>query len=314
MIVTVTLNPSLDRTLDVDTLHRGRMMRARDTHLDPGGKGVNVSRALAANGIASRAVLPCGGEEGEQLVRLLGVEGVELVAVPVAGRTRSNVTLVEPDGTVTKINESGPRLSDAEFDAVATTVYDTGRDADWVVLCGRNPPGVSTEDFSRLCERLVTSGARVAVDTSGPELRAAAEAGVATVKPNRHELAEAVGSRLDSVAAVARAAETVRGWGARTVLASLGSAGAVLVDDTGVHIGHPPRVTARSSVGAGDAMLAGFLSRGAAGSEALTEALAWGAAAAALPGSAMPSPTDLDRDGVVIAATPLDADPRYPLA
>lgn len=121
MIVTVTLNPSVDRTLELATLVHGRVNRAVDAHLDPGGKGVNVSRALVANGADTRAILPCGGDEGDQLVRLLRAEGVSLTAVPIAGRTRSNVTLVEPDGTVTKINESGPRLSDAEFGVVWAT-------------------------------------------------------------------------------------------------------------------------------------------------------------------------------------------------
>jgi 1-phosphofructokinase len=76
MIVTLTLNPSLDRTLEVDTLERGAVLRAASVHLDPGGKGVNVARALLANGVATRAVIPCGGPEGEQLVRLLAEEGV----------------------------------------------------------------------------------------------------------------------------------------------------------------------------------------------------------------------------------------------
>ena len=118
MIITVTLNPSLDRTVELEALVRGEVMRATASHVDPGGKGVNVTRALLANGVASRAVLPCGGEEGQHLVRLLQAEGVDPICVWIAGHTRSNLTLAEPDGTVTKINEPGPVLSPAEFDAV----------------------------------------------------------------------------------------------------------------------------------------------------------------------------------------------------
>ena len=103
MIVTVTLNPSLDRTFDVTSLTAGRVNRAGHTRLDPGGKGVNVSRALVAHGIATRAVLPHGGHEGAQLIELLQAEGVTLAAVPIAGRTRSNITLVDSAGTVTKV-------------------------------------------------------------------------------------------------------------------------------------------------------------------------------------------------------------------
>lgn len=304
MIVTVTLNPSLDRTLDIDALSRAEVIRAHCTHLDPGGKGVNVSRALVANGARSRAIIPYGGSQGAQLVRLLEAEDVELVTVPIAGATRCNVALVETDGTVTKINESGPDLSAAELEAVTQAVLRVVTTADWVVVSGRVPPGVSTADFARLCGRLLDSGIRLAVDTSGPELRAAAEAGATALKPNRQELAEAVGTDLTTVEDVCAAAGVLRGWGAGTVLASLGAEGAVLADANGILIGQPPKVTPRSSVGAGDAMLAGFLSRNANGREALIEALAWGAAAAGLPGSRMPRPADLDRQGVRVQPGP----------
>lgn len=308
MIVTVTLNPSVDRTLEIDALVHGRVNRAVDAHLDPGGKGVNVSRALVANGVDTRAILPCGGDEGDQLVRLLRDEGVALTAVPIAGRTRSNVTLVEPDGTVTKVNESGPRLSDAEFDVVAATTRAAATEADWVVVSGTATPGVTPADFGRFCRELVESGARLAVDTSGEPLRAAALAGAAVVKPNRHELAEVTGTVLESLSDVIAACQTLRSWGAGAVLASLGSKGAVLVAESTVLIGEPPTVVTRSAVGAGDAMLAGFLAAGAAGGDGLTEALAWGSAAAGLPGSSMPFPADLDRHGVRVR--PGDPTPR----
>ncbi|ADD41836.1 1-phosphofructokinase [Stackebrandtia nassauensis] len=301
MIVTVTLNPSVDRTLEIETLTHGRVNRAAHTHLDPGGKGVNVSRALVANGVDTRAILPCGGDEGDQLVRLLRGEGVRLTAVPIDGRTRSNVTLVEPDGTVTKINESGPELAETELTVVAATVRAAAEDAEWVVVSGTVPPGVTPEAFTEFCGELVSGGAKLAVDTSGEPLRAAARAGAALVKPNRHELSDVTGVALDSVTDVVNAAETLRRWGAGSVLASLGSKGAVLVDADGVLIGEPPSVVTRSAVGAGDAMLAGFLAAGAAGAKALTEALAWGSAAASLPGSRMPFPADLNRHGVRIS-------------
>ena len=109
MIVTVTLNPSLDRAIEVGRLVRGEVIRAAATRLDPGGKGVNVSRALLANGVASLAVMPVGGVEGVQLVRLLEAEGVDVRSVPIAGLTRSNVTLAEPDGTVVLLDPAESR-------------------------------------------------------------------------------------------------------------------------------------------------------------------------------------------------------------
>ncbi|WP_329110640.1 1-phosphofructokinase [Micromonospora sp. NBC_01699] len=304
MIVTVTLNPSLDRAMEIGALVRGEVIRAASAHLDPGGKGVNVSRALLANGVASRAVVPCGGDEGAQLVALLRAEGVDLLAVPIAGRTRSNITLAEPDGTVTKINESGPVLAADEFAAVTDAVLAAAASARWVVACGSVPPGLPARAFGELCARLVAAGVRLAVDTSGPALRAAAQAGAALVKPNREELAEAVGTPLRSLGDVVDAAQRLRGWGAGAVLASLGADGAVLVDDHGVVTGESPVEFPRSTVGAGDALLAGFLAAGAHGPEALAEGLAWGAAAVSLPGSRMPGPDDLFRHTVRLHSRP----------
>jgi 1-phosphofructokinase len=300
MIVTVTLNPSLDHTVEIERLLRGEVIRATHSRLDPGGKGVNVSRALLANGIASRAVLPYGGDSGQQLVRLLQGEGVDLIVVPIAGDTRSNLTLAEPDGTVTKVNEPGPALTSTELETITTRVLAAATDADWVVACGSLPPGLPEPAFPQLCRSLVAAGVRVAVDTSGPGLRAAAQAGVALLKPNRDELAEVVGSPLRTRADVVAAAQQLRSWGAGAVLASLGPEGAVLVDSDGVVSGDAPVSHPRSSVGAGDALLAGFLAAGARGQEALGEALAWGAAAVSLPGSQMPGPHDLRRQHVRI--------------
>jgi 1-phosphofructokinase len=304
MIITVTLNPSLDRAMEVETLARGDLIRATGTRFDPGGKGVNVSRALLANGVPTRAVLPRGGPDGAQLVALLRAEGVELVEVPIAGRTRSNITLAEPDGTVTKVNEPGPTLSADEFEAVTRAAVSAADAADWVVVSGSLPPGLGVAAFELFCKRLGQSGARVAVDTTGPALRAAADAGVAIVKPNRLELAEVVEAPLRSLGDVIDAAQIVRSWGAGAVLASLGADGAVLVDGGGVYAGECPVAVRRSSVGAGDALLAGFLAAGTAGAGALAEALAWGAAAVSLPGSRMPGPADLRRTDVSVHPRP----------
>ncbi|GAA4255366.1 1-phosphofructokinase [Dactylosporangium darangshiense] len=304
MIVTVTLNPSLDRAMDVGRLARGAVIRATEAHLDPGGKGVNVSRALLANGVPSVAVLPCGGDEGGQLVRLLKAEGVEVLAVPIAGRTRSNITLAEPDGTVTKVNEPGPALVRAEFDEITDRVLARAGTADWVVLCGSVPPGLPADAYAQLCRRLLAAGIRVAVDTSGPALREASTAGATLLKPNRDELAEVVGRPLGDLGDVVAAAQQLREWGAAAVLASLGADGAVLVDGDGVVTGTCPVARPRSTVGAGDALLAGFLAGGARGAAALAEGLAWGAAAVSLPGSRMPGPEDLIRHNVTIHPRP----------
>ncbi|MEU5942799.1 1-phosphofructokinase family hexose kinase [Micromonospora sp. NPDC047548] len=314
MIVTLTLNPSLDRTMEITELVRGDVIRATAVHLEPGGKGVNVSRALLANGVPSRAVLPCGGDDGAELVRLLVAAGVEVRAIPISGRTRSNITIAEPDGTITKINEPGPELTADEVTGLTDRALTEAGPGGCVVLCGSAPPGLPMTDLTALYERVVAAGDRLVVDTSGPALRAAAVAGADLVKPNRDEVAEVVGRSMRSLDDVVEAARELRSWGAGTVLASLGADGAVLVDDTGVLVGSAPVPRPRSSVGAGDALLAGFLTRWGAGpargrdlaAAALAEGLAWGAAAVSLPGSRMPGPADIERDSVRLDTRPED--------
>jgi 1-phosphofructokinase len=154
-------------------------------------------------------------------------------------------------------------------------------------------------------------GVRFAVDTSGQALTAALRGLPALVKPNRDELAESVGFRIDTLGDAVRAAEAMRSAGAVSVLASLGADGAVVVDRDGVRYGESPVDHGRSAVGAGDAMLAGYLAAGVAGGDLLVEALSWGAAAVRFPGSRMPGPSDVERGAVVVHAT---ADPSRPLS
>ena len=306
MIVTLTANPSVDRTSEVEQLSRGAVMRARAIRVDAGGKGVNVTRALSANGRSSLAVLPSGGAEGAQLLDLLQAERLGVRAVPISGAIRANVTIVEPDGTTTKINEPGPTLSPGESAELIDALLSAAAGVDWAVLSGSLPPGAPADLYATLTESLHAAGVRVAVDTEGDLLRRTLAASPDVIKPNRRELAQASGLAVDDVASALAAVERLRLAGARSVLASLGSDGAVLVDDTGTHHA-TATVTARSTVGAGDATLAGFLAAGGAGPDALVEAVAWGAAAVSLPGSRMPHPADIDRSAVVInSLTPVE--------
>jgi 1-phosphofructokinase len=298
VIVTLTLNPSVDRTVEVEALVRGDVMRALGVRVDPGGKGINVSRALAAHGLPTRAVVTLGGAEGEHLIALLRGTGIEIVPVRIEGAIRSNITVVEPDGTTTKFNEPGAQLSADELAAVVAAVRVAAASADWLVASGSLPPGTPADVYADLVRELAGSGTSVAVDTSGPALEAVLAARPTLVKPNRDELAEATGIRLLTIADVVEAAGRLRDRGAATVLASLGAEGAVLVDDDGAIHGRTPAVSQRSSVGAGDAMLAGFLAGGGTGADALIEGLAWGAAAVLQPGSGMPMPADIDRTAV----------------
>jgi 1-phosphofructokinase/6-phosphofructokinase 2 len=304
VIVTLTPNPSIDRAIVIDALHRGEVHRATSSRVDPGGKGVNVSRALAAQGTPTIAVLPAGGPEGHLMEELLDAAGVARRSVAVAGALRMNISVLEPDGTTTKLNERGPTLSATELDALIRTVLDCASPDTWIVGCGSLPVGVPVEFFADLVAPLRARGAHVVVDTSDDALRAVLTTAPGRalpdlVKPNREELTDAVGHPLHTFGDVVDAARVVIGRGVGTVLASLGADGAVLVDAAGAahaeaHIDRP-----RSTVGAGDALLAGFLSRYVpdatpdAARAALATAVAWGAAATSLPGSRMPGPDDV---------------------
>ncbi|GAB3973687.1 hypothetical protein GCM10029978_053560 [Actinoallomurus acanthiterrae] len=195
MIVTVTPNPSVDRTLTVERLEHGAVMRAGSSWSEPSGKGVNVALALCGHGYASRAVLPIGGVEGARLETMLRAAGLDYVAVPIDGEIRSNVSVLEPDGTVTKVNEPGPELSDAELKALIDAVVTIGERAEWIVGCGSLPVGAPAGFYAELVGAARRTPARIAVDGSGPPLAAVLAAGPDLIKPNVHELAEAAAGR-----------------------------------------------------------------------------------------------------------------------
>ena len=308
MIVTVTLNPSLDRTLEIDSLQRGGVLRTATPTLEAGGKGVNVTRALVANGVASVAVLPVGGGEGAELGRLLDAAGVSARYVPTLGRTRNNITIAEADGTVTKLNEPGSALSADELAALVGIVGSTVSAGDWVVVSGSVPPEFSAVELEALTASLADRDVNLAIDTSGDALVASLAARPRLIKPNRSELADVAGRPLGSISEVIDAAKGVRDLGVEIVLVSLGSDGAVLVGPAGVVVGESHVERPRSTVGAGDCFLAGFLSKFSVDETdvdgALLEALAWGAAAASLPGTAVPGPGDIDHSNVQLVWQP----------
>ncbi|MEV3936298.1 1-phosphofructokinase family hexose kinase [Glycomyces sp. NPDC049804] len=325
MIVTVTANPSLDRTIEVDRLRRGEVQRAIGDRVDPGGKGVNVSRALVANGHATRAVLISGGHAGTELLDLLAEAGVPIIEVPVSQGVRSNLTLAEADGTVTKLNEAGPVLRAEEIEelldaaiaappnyALQTPSSSIDRPTAWIAGCGSLPPGVGADFYALLVARARETGAATVIDTSGAALESCLASQPDLVKPNLEELAEAAHTPIATLGDAVAAAEALREAGAGAVLASLGAEGAVLVDGAGVwHARAPLAGPVASTVGAGDAALAGFLAAGGHGPDALAAAVAWGTAAVALPGSVMPGPNDIDLSAVHVVRDP---DPDHVLS
>ena len=310
MIVTLTPNPSLDRTLFLDTFTRGAVNRCTRTLVEPSGKGVNIALALHNHGVPVLALLPIGGPAGEQLVQLLDKAGLPYRVVRIAGAVRTNVSMIEADGTTTKLNEPGPTVSSEEVAELIRTTLESCSPADWLAICGTLPYGFSEQHLVEAARAARAAGLRVAVDASGAALLAVLGATPQLVKPNTHELAELTGRLIHTIGDVIAAAERVRATGLGTVLVSLGRDGAVLVDDNGALHGRTGPVAAVNTVGAGDAFLAGYLAADTNGllpPDRLALALRWGATAVQHQGTLF-SRVD-DRISVEVAA----ADPSVTL-
>ncbi|OJV95648.1 MAG: 1-phosphofructokinase [Microbacterium sp. 67-17] len=316
MIVTVTINPSVDRTIQLPSrLVRDAVLRASAVTSQAAGKGVNVSRALAHASIPTRAIVRA--DYHDPYVRELVESGLAVITVDPGATVRTNISLAEPDGTTTKINEPGSPLSAAAVAALHDVVAAEAPRASWLVLAGSLPPGADVELLADLARtaRIAAPGVRIAVDTSGAPLAALRTAGVRIdlIKPNIEELAELTGSdpaALGTPEAVASACAALRTDGIVAVLATLGAAGAVLASADGAwHATHPP-VVARSTVGAGDSSLAGYLIADAEGlppAARLARAVAYGSAAVSLPGTTIPRPTDTRPDQVTVTEIHLPA-------
>ncbi|MEV4688593.1 1-phosphofructokinase [Microbacterium sp. LWH3-1.2] len=309
MIVTLTANPSLDRTVMLPApLQVGDVQSAASTREDAGGKGINVARAIRAAGEDCAAVLPLA--PGDPYDAALHAADVDARRVAVRGNVRANIAITDPAGVTTKLNLPGAELSADEVSAVVDAVVAASVDARWLVLAGSLPPGVPDDFYVRVITAVRTArGADaplIAVDTSGPALAAVVAAGAADlIKPNDDELAELVGVAIDgkdpqSVLQVARALVPAR---VRAALVTLGSRGALLVDAEGAWAASPPPIQVVSTVGAGDSSLAGYVlaaTRGADQGERLRLAVRYGAAAASLPGTKAPAPADLPTGDVPV--------------
>lgn len=298
MIITLTPNPSIDWTLEVSALALGQVHRATRQHQEPSGKGVNVTRALTANAIASLAVLPCGGPDGNALAALLTDEHVTFETVRIAGSVRVNVSIAEPGGRVTKVNTPGPVLTPRDLERLTETALAVARPGDWIVCSGSLPPGTPADYYARVCERAHRAGLRFALDTSGEALVCGLAAGPDIVKPNVEELAETTGEQVTTLHEAIVGARELLGRGAGSVVASLGAEGALLVtEDVTWHAGAAAPAV-RSTVGAGDALLAGFLAAGGTGESALREAVIWATAAVGMEGSYVPAIDDAMRAAI----------------
>ncbi len=289
-VLTVTMNPALDHTLTVaEPLRKGEVVRTDDAKFDAGGKGINVSQYLTALGVDAPATGFLGGPFGQMIGGTLDEEGVARDFVEIGGRTRLNTTVLSPDGEY-KINHDGPVVEEGDVDALVERVRD--REPERLVVAGSLPRGIGADAVDRL------AGAGpwdTAVDMGGSFL-GRFDGSYLVCKPNRAELAEATGRAVETIEDAASAAAELRERGYRYVLASLGPDGALLVSESGAVRAPALPVDVVDTVGAGDALLSGFLAglaRGDSTADALRTAVVVAARVVSVSGTSVPSFEDV---------------------
>lgn len=299
MILTLTLNPAVDQTIEIERLDLGQVNRYARPYLDPAGKGVNVSRMVHRLGGRTIALGFLAGEFGQVVARSLEAEGVEQHFVPVPGQTRINVTIVESESRrATGLYGPGPRidpLHGAKLEALLADCLPASR---ILVLAGSLPPGVSEAIYARFIRMARERRVATVLDADGTAMRLGVEARPDLIKPNVQEAERLLDRRLPDLGAIIDGARELASRGVGTVVVSMGADGAVCVAGGRVLRVVPPRVEARSTVGSGDSFIGGMtlaLRRGEGIEAALRLGAAAGAATAAVEGTALGMPDTVAR-------------------
>jgi 1-phosphofructokinase len=260
-VVTVTPNPAIDWTLTIPGFAAGAVNRVESQRRNAGGKGVNVAAALAAYGHHVAATGFLGDANAALFAELFGRMGIDDRFVRVPGETRVGIKILDPRaGETTDVNFPGLAPAPADVEALRRSLPKLAGDArPVVVLAGSVPPGVEPTIYRDLARDLASTGCRVVLDTSGEPLRHALDSAPHVVKPNVHELEALVGHTLSGVNAVVEAARGLLARGVGLAVVSMGAEGAVFARADRAVVAVPPRVTVGSTVGAGDAMVAGIV-------------------------------------------------------
>lgn len=263
MVITITLNPAMDRTLRIDKpLEPNKLNRAVSSLVEPGGKGITVSRAIKAIGGTSVALGFSAGSNGRQLKDALTSMDIHHDFVDVPGQTRVNIQIIAPNSEHTEINEPGYKISDGDFLRFLERVETYLDDGNIFVLSGSNPPGFSLKNYGKICRTIKDAGCTLIVDASGDQLLEALKYKPDVVKPNLFELAEAVGDEPSiDPETVAVSARKLLDMGAQTVCVSMGREGAVFVSQDnrqGLYANTEPKISEEGAVGTGDSMVAAF--------------------------------------------------------
>lgn len=257
MIYTVTLNPAIDKTVEIPGFAAGKVNRVQNMRLDAGGKGINVTKCLASFGQKSIAAMILGGSNGNRLQQMLLQQGISTLAVSVSGETRTNLKIIDSTGhSNTDINEPGP-LADA--DTLADLREKIGQSlcpGDAVILSGSLPRGAEAATYRQWCAYFQSVGARVYLDADGEALRLGIQAVPYLIKPNDEELSRLLGRPVDSLDDMLQAGHSLLAAGIREVVISLGAKGALFLNGEGACLAEALSVPVRSTVGAGDSMVA----------------------------------------------------------
>jgi len=290
MIVTLTMNPSIDIHTVLDKVMPEKKLRCDKPKYEAGGGGINVSRVIRRLGGESTAVFPAGGSNGDLLKELLDKEQIPQMPVQISEITRSNLTVFEKSGEQQfRFVMPGAELQDKEWKKCLDDISKLEDEPDYIVISGSLPPGVPDDFYAKIAEIGRKFNSRVIIDTSGKPLHEAVESGIYMIKPNLREFRELIGHEPKSEDEMIKEAQRLCGKGkTEVVVISMGAGGALLVTkDNSFHY-RTPTVTIQSKVGAGDSMTAGIvyrLSEGAPIEEAMHYGVAAGAAAVMTPGS-----------------------------
>ncbi len=287
-IYTITLNPAFDLHASAKKLEIGHENLAEMTSRDAGGKGINISRALCANGVENTAIVVLGQENGADFRALLDEYGVNYIAVEKQGRIRENLTM-HTDGGETRISFSGFSLDSSVLREIKSLI-----DCDKytvVTFTGSVPCGISISDCKKFLIELRACGAKVVVDSKSFSPDDLIEVKPWLIKPNGEEISAYLKRDIADFSDCADAACALCDKGIENVMVSLGERGAMLINSNFSAVAEPPTISAISTVGAGDSTLAGFISayiEGADDGEMLSRAVAFGSAACLLDGTAPP--------------------------
>jgi 6-phosphofructokinase 2 len=259
LIVTLTINPAIDRIISVDRLAFEDRAYINSSRESAGGRGLNASCVIHSFGGQTVAVLTCGGRAGKRLEKLLCGCGFRVSMVPIENESRTNLTVTDKHGLTVNLNETGPVMQKPEVARVERAMREALAGASWMLVCGSVPPGVPASFYGKLIEMARQKRVRTLLHADGEVLRRGIEAGPTVVVPNQQEAERLLGRTLLTRTHYLEAAEQIRAMGAESVVLSLASRGAVGAYADGLIEAVPPRIDAVCPIGAGDALVAAYV-------------------------------------------------------